>query len=58
MRDHYCYHFIDTKRLMDDPEAVETCSHCGASVRITWRTDDNGTKWNRYEYSGRDGVLW
>lgn len=58
MPDCCCYLYIDTVRLMDDADAAETCSNCGASVRIEWRTDENGTRWNRYAYSGRDGVLW
>lgn len=58
MPECYCYRYIDTSRLMDEPDAVETCSQCGASVRLEWSTDDRGTRWSRYVYQGRDGVLW
>lgn len=54
----YCYRYIDTRRLMDELDAVENCSQCGASVRLEWSTDATGQRWSRYVYEGRDGVLW
>lgn len=57
MPDCYCYRYIDTRRLMDDAEAVETCAQCGAAVRIEWVTF-GGVQWSRFVYEGRDGVLW
>lgn len=58
MPDCYCYRYIDTVRLLNDASAVESCSQCGASVRIEWSTDERGQRWNRFIYEGRDGVLW
>lgn len=58
MPDCYCYRYIDTRRLLDDADAVESCSQCGASVRIEWHADANGIRWSCFTYEGRDGVLW
>lgn len=60
-QDHYCNQEIgdgETERCMDDAEHVAVCRVCGAGLRIAWRIDEHGVRWNRWIYSGLDGLLW